>query len=172
MTPPRNTPTGAPCMTASPSRTVRTPFPPLLAMHAGATWVSTGHLVLHASEAAQRLRGRVRGQRVGVPLHQRGLDARHGQQLRQLIDVEVAHAWRRNKMLRNLFLSMGDACDSNPRLPAYDLSLHCRALIKLVLPLNIPVISLSAVASQHSLPPCRQCSEAYHHAAQRQTAHS
>ncbi len=54
--------------------------------------VSLRYLVLHASEAAQRLRGRVRGQRVGVPLHQRGLDARHGQQLRQLIDVEIAHA--------------------------------------------------------------------------------
>lgn len=50
------------------------------------------HLILDACDAAEGLHLRIRREGVGVALHERGLDARHGQQLRQLIDAKVGHA--------------------------------------------------------------------------------
>ncbi len=55
--------------------------------------IQDGHcyLVLDSSQLAQRLRGKVSRERVGVALHKRRLDARHCQQLRQLINVKITH---------------------------------------------------------------------------------
>ena len=50
-------------------------------------------LVLDAGQAAEGLHLSVALEGVAEALHERRLDARHGRQLRQLIQLEVAHAW-------------------------------------------------------------------------------